>query len=436
MRCIVAIGLLLRLVYALSVRHHLLQQIDPLGYHLLATHLLEGRGFCLYYAADLCLPNLVRTPVYPAFIAFVYQLTGAHPFHVVLVQIALDTVTCWLAAWCSYRLTRSQRVMLATAALYALNPNAWLFAGALLTETVLAFILTALFALGLCAKDRHDAPFICAAIGLLCALALLTKPNVILLPAMIAVCLALWRVRWRWIGLMIGVCGLCVAPWLMRNQRLVGEPVLSTAFIDNMNRVSAVATLFYVRGEQEGHPFTAAWDAVYHADVIAAAGARYGWTRPIRSAHDLYVQMRDVQTVAGEIIVAHPAAFLQAHWDGFIRAWQPHEHRVWYQVLTGNAWNDAPSVNHTWLAHFLHLFWWGVHLLGRLFFVTAVWHYRKQAGLLISVVGGAVMITAVAGVLADMRFRFPIAPQLAIFISIGMMRLSAFRHHRGRHQHR
>lgn len=413
---IILSGFLLRWEYAKQFSlSHLLEQVDPIGYHTLATHLLAGQGFCWLNESGLCLPNLIRTPAYPAFIAGIYALFGADPACVIAIQIGLDCLTCALIARLTYQLTHSSKASLVAATLYAFNPNAWLFASAMLTENLLSLVLIGLFALLLRTQTRLNS----LSMGTVCALAVLIKPNLFFLPFLLIGCLLLKRVNWQSIGLVFVSCTACVMPWLIRNYQLVGVPTLSTAFMDNVSYVSAVATLFYHR-EAVSHPFTAEWDAVYYTDLVAVAGARYQWSRPIQSARDAYVQKADVFSIAQEIILTHPDQFLRSHWDGVKRAWSVHEHRSWYTLISGNAWGSFPSQQNVQQVVLLKRFWQMVHWVGLLGLGIGVWHLRRQYVLLIWVVGLAAGVTLVAGVLADMRFRFPVEAQLAIVMGIGL----------------
>lgn len=408
--------------YVIAIPNGLVAQVDPAGYHLLATNLLYGRGFCLPHATAGCLPNVVRVPLYPAFMAALYALFNTSPVGVVVAQILLDGVTLLLVGWTAKRLSGAATAGLLAMGLYALNPNAWLFASALLTESVLAFVLMALFALlvhGLAGERRPWTSHHAVATGVLCGAAVLIKPNLVFLPALLGFVLLVARRPWRHIALALCATVLLLAPWLVRNQLLLGRPVLSTAFTDNLGYVSAVATLFYARDE-ESHPFTAAWEDVYHGEIVAVAGASELWPRQVLSAADEDAQRRAIAQVAWGIVRTYPFAFWRAHWDGVKRPWRVHEQRAWYRLLTGRPWGVYETDGEARLGRALYLFWRGVHWLVGVGCAVALMRYRRQWVLLGWVVLLAFGVTFVAGVLADLRFRFPVEPLLLVLCGCGL----------------
>src|SRR5437870_5156450 len=88
-----AIALSARWVYALSFPANVqLEDVDARGYQALALNALTGHGFSLNTAPPY-VPDAIRTPAYPLFVAFVYSVSGRDPRHVALIQGLLDSFT-------------------------------------------------------------------------------------------------------------------------------------------------------------------------------------------------------------------------------------------------------------------------------------------------------------------------------------------------------
>ncbi|HKW89944.1 MAG TPA: hypothetical protein VJN21_14430 [Candidatus Acidoferrales bacterium] len=87
----------------------------------------------------------MRTPGYPAFLAAIYSLFGESARAVMLAQVAVDTLTCVLAAMIAALLAPREsrhRVMLAALWLAALCPFTANYTAVVLTETLAVFLTT------------------------------------------------------------------------------------------------------------------------------------------------------------------------------------------------------------------------------------------------------------------------------------------------------
>jgi 4-amino-4-deoxy-L-arabinose transferase-like glycosyltransferase len=145
---------------------------------------------------------------------------------VTLVQGALDAATALIVLAVARRLLGRGWAPWAAGGLYALNPTAWRFSNVLLTETVLAAALAwMLWAWVLYASSRRSGCLVAAAV--LAAVAALIKPNVVLVPALLATATlllprpgggAVWRQRVGPALVVLGVAGALLLPWLVRNR--------------------------------------------------------------------------------------------------------------------------------------------------------------------------------------------------------------------------
>lgn len=349
-----ALALGLRLGYAATFPPEtVVEAVDARGYHQIAVNLLEGHGFSLQ-AGPPYRPDSVRTPLYPAFVALVYTAAGPRPEAAVPVQAALDALTALLVGVVVARLAGTRRGVVAAAA-YAVMPGQIRMANALMTETVLAFCLalaTLLFtgiAAGGAARARPAGRrlALAAGCGLMLGLAVLCKPNVVALPAVYALGAA-WAARAagrraaiRAGALVLSGALLVMVPWVARNWLVFGRPMLSTAFQDNLARVTAPATLAAARDEEVA-PWTPRWEALY-GEIVARAAARYGWPEGDPDQLDaMTYEMRQSQiaAVALEVVLAHPQAALASHLAGFVRSWAPIEYQFWYEYLSGEPWSS------------------------------------------------------------------------------------------------
>jgi 4-amino-4-deoxy-L-arabinose transferase-like glycosyltransferase len=237
----VVLGLLLaafglRLAY-IFVAPHPVSWAGDSRYFVTASNLLAGNGYS-WDAAPPYAPTLASVPVYPLFIAAVYALSGSRPDAVRVAQAAVDLLTCLLVAYVAFRLAPPHlKERAALAALTAYGLFSWftlVWTACLLTET-LALFFTAL-TIAFCARGLRGARGgQWAAAGLACGLAILTRPDSVLLAAAVLLFLAARFVRARSraaLGSAVGFClalALTLAPWTLRNYLVFGvfEPLAS-----------------------------------------------------------------------------------------------------------------------------------------------------------------------------------------------------------------
>lgn len=202
---------------------------DEADYHAIATHLATGHGFS---AAD-DIPTARRPPAYPVFLSLLYRVTGPSPAAGRLAQVVLGVLVVWLTV----RVARSWFGESAGAWagwFAALNPFLIFVSGYLLTENLyLVFTLGALIAAptvaGLCRATFARA----ALVGVLLGMSSLTRPSGLpVLEWTLAVALLFGVVSWKDRVVRLVVVTACfvlvLTPWLVRNARVVGEPVLTT----------------------------------------------------------------------------------------------------------------------------------------------------------------------------------------------------------------
>ncbi len=229
---IVTVGFCLRLAWALHVQGSLLFG-DGAWYTNVAANLVHGHGFVANHnnpilePPDRPQPTAYYPPLYPVVLAGWWRAFGIGSASAELLNVCLGTLAIPLVYFLGTKLFH-RSIGLASAATYALVPNAIVWLPLPLTEA----LFTAIFLAALCVLVSFDAkrgPAINAAIfGLLTGLALLTRgEGVVLLP----VALVFWIVRHGWrlslgrLVLAAAVTMLVITPWTVRNWIQLDSPV-------------------------------------------------------------------------------------------------------------------------------------------------------------------------------------------------------------------
>jgi 4-amino-4-deoxy-L-arabinose transferase-like glycosyltransferase len=393
---ILALALALRLAYVSCLEPgSAFASIDAQGYRILALNLVE-HGVLSLRTGPPFVPDGLRTPLYPAFLTALLVATRDAPLAVPITQALIDTGTAGLVYCLGCRLAGRRRGRIA-ALTYALNPVSFLFIGEALTEVLLAFLLALTFCVFLyaLAVERRALPLMLAA-GLLSAACILCKPNVLVLPLILALGWIVDRRRvgartWAEAGALVAAALLALTPWVIRNQLTLGRPVLSLAFEDNLAHVSAVATVLEAQGERAA-PWTPRWEQVYMESVVVPAARQGAWPEgePPKDGREASRRSAEMATVARSILQEHPRAFLVAHLRGTVRSLIPELHRYWYAALTGRPWPVTESLQDAlssrqgvWQALGD---WWGRHsALARGLWVTSM--TVSAAGLVLLVAG-------------------------------------------------
>jgi 4-amino-4-deoxy-L-arabinose transferase-like glycosyltransferase len=206
-------------------------------YYRTATNLLAGHGYSEEPSPPYR-PQLANVPAYPFFIASVYVVTGERPNAVRVGQAALDVITGILVAFLAFSLapTRFKKTA-AFAALLIYGFASWftmIWVTCILAETLTIFLTTLTLALGVVALQRREKRW-WALVGLTTGLALLTRPDSVLLLSALALFLvgrAVLERIWQPVAnmaILLLVIMLTLAPWTIRNYLVFGvvQPLAS-----------------------------------------------------------------------------------------------------------------------------------------------------------------------------------------------------------------
>jgi len=219
---VLAVAVLFRAVYFFSLlgspffRHPVL---DAAYYYNWAVRLADG-GF--RFTADFS-----GNPLYAYFLAVLIRFLRAGPVLIRLVQHLLGAATCLLVYHCGRKLSGTGTGLLA-ALLYAFFPLAVFYEGWLLSASLEAFLMIALFAVLLPAGDRPAGVWFGA--GLLAGALVLARPSLVPLGAAAWIALGPDRARMKMRLVRLGLFGaglvLPLLPFSLQYYRLERELVL------------------------------------------------------------------------------------------------------------------------------------------------------------------------------------------------------------------
>lgn len=233
---IVFAGLVLRVVYVLANAGRQVTG-DGLEYYHSALLLAEGKGFIrpLEYVlsvGNLVVPTAQHPPGWTVALAPVSLLGMEGLVAHQLWACVIGAATVGVVGLTGRRLA-GPRAGLIAAAIAAFYPNLWMYERVLLSET-LALLLAAVclfVAYGFRSRPSGSAA---AALGFVCGLLALTRPEAVLLVGLLVVPLV-WlvrdadrRTRATWLGLAVAVALATMAPWAIYNSARLEHPVFLT----------------------------------------------------------------------------------------------------------------------------------------------------------------------------------------------------------------
>ncbi len=197
---------------------------------IIARNLAQGHGF----ANEPGHPTAYRYPLLPLILSLFFRIFGERYIPFLLFQSFLGALIAPIMAWIGYRVG-GRSLALLTGILVAINTELISFSRMMLTETLFSFLMSVialLCVLLFSSKVKRTGLFFLT--GIVIGLAALCRPVVIGWGILIAAILLL-RKQYR-IGTKLGMalvltagCMITVAPWLIRNQAVMGSPVFTTS---------------------------------------------------------------------------------------------------------------------------------------------------------------------------------------------------------------
>lgn len=202
---------------------------DQSGYIQLGTALATTGQFTRAPQSATYVPEAIRTPGYPAFLAAVYTVFGiGNQMAVVIVQGLAYAAICIVVFLIGRRVLNERAGLIAAWLTAAFSPLPY-FAALAMTELWTTFLLTLTVIVTFKARESRSL-WLAAAAGLLAGATALTRPVFVLLPFALfgTVMLVDWfRNSTRWL-LAIAVALLTLAPWFTYNyihfQRFTMSP--------------------------------------------------------------------------------------------------------------------------------------------------------------------------------------------------------------------
>jgi len=205
-------------------------EIDSASYHQTALALLKIGRFA-ESPQNPNVPQTVRTPGYPAFLAAIYFIFGESPPIVIIAQIFVAAGTIWLTYLIAYKLW-GQSVAISSMLLLALDNASFVHAQKLLTENLCTFMLVCtLFAgLHLLMSQQFERKW-AALLGMSLAITTLIRPinYYLILPILIGTLIYSNVVGWKWkeiaqaLTLIALPSILFVGGWQVRNYVTTGS---------------------------------------------------------------------------------------------------------------------------------------------------------------------------------------------------------------------
>jgi len=216
---VLVLAVAVRAGYVLVVMRHYHPQSDDMQYVEMAKRFAAGQGIASSFPYGYLHPTAFRPPVYPALLGSWYWLVGASVGAAQVLNVVIGALVVVAGAVLATRFG-GRTAGLVAAGLLAVYPPLLANDGAALSEPVaLLILLGALLAL----LDSRALPA-----GALVGLLVLTRPSAQLYVPVLAV--LLWhRVGIRRAAVLLAAAAVVVLPWVVRNDAVVGRPVVVTS---------------------------------------------------------------------------------------------------------------------------------------------------------------------------------------------------------------
>lgn len=207
---------------------------DQGGYKQLGAAMAKSGEFTRFPDASPFIPEVIRTPGYPAFVAVVYKLFGERTLPVAIAQAFVFALIC-VMVYAIGRRVAGERTATVAAFMTALFPPLPYYGALVLTEVWTTFVLCLAFLVCLRAMQRDRfGDFILA--GVLFSLTTIVRPAFVLLPFGLAIAMPLFvpseRSRARRLGqwgALFVAAALTLTPWFTYNYVYLGRFTLSPA---------------------------------------------------------------------------------------------------------------------------------------------------------------------------------------------------------------
>ncbi len=392
---LVGIGVAIRIGFFLASSEDPARRLyapDSFDYARLAENLRAGRGFTAD-AKPPFRPNVLRTPVYPGFLALLLALGGPLDSAGVAAGVLLSCAALWLTMSTARRWLADPRAGRLASALVALDLGAAAYANCLLTESLFVVLILLAFAC-LAPRPEGSPPRARTDLlaGVLLGASILCRPIALGLPITLAIGRPL-----RSAAILLAGAALIVLPWVLRNQ--------SAAGIFNVSSVADV-NLFYHRGR---------------AVRDAREGVEHEAPKEIPGTNDP-VRVRRMRDEGWRVILDNPVSYVRLTLVAWLRTFGPDDRPA--ALLLGipslpAPWWSAPGQEPAGARRFsaAERIIEGVFLVCLYLLAARGWRGLSDPArrpLLLSAAAVVLYFLAVSGPEYYGRFRVPIVPFLAL----------------------
>src|SRR3954471_7857351 len=217
---IVALGLAVRVLYALLAGPDLVLAGDARTFHSLANSIASGHGFVRELDG---LTTADHPPLYPLYLSL-FSLVGLKSWAAHRVASCLLGAATVGAVGILGRRVGGDRVGLVAAGIAAVYPLLWVNDATVLSESLYGLLIALALIAAYRVIDRPTAGR-AAVLGAVVALAALTRSEALGLALLLVLPVA-WRARWRGLAAAAVAGALVLTPWLVRNWIAFDRPVL------------------------------------------------------------------------------------------------------------------------------------------------------------------------------------------------------------------
>lgn len=353
---------------------------DALDYHQLAENFLLKHqfGFNVH-------PSSYRPPLYPLFLALVYMISGNSLVAVLFFQAVFGALTV-LFVFKLGRFLSTPKVGLATATIVAFDPHLIILAGMLMTEALFTLLLVAALFTTLVGFHRAQNRWFVIS-GILWGLGALTRPEGLLyLIVVLVVGISINRkeraLSIRRSALVLGLALITIAPWTVRNT-IVHKHLVVLTTNSGVN--------FWIGNHPKskgGYYFPETDNPLADTSLSEVARDRLGYREGFR------------------LILSHPLSFLRNLGLKSAIITSPLPSPIWAEISMPGV---IKNIGYVFFALWFELlFIFGI--AGMIF--SAGRYFKMLVWLLTS--GFLLYVIYVA----DIRFRAPLLPLLAIFTAV------------------
>jgi 4-amino-4-deoxy-L-arabinose transferase-like glycosyltransferase len=311
---VLGVGLVLRV--GVCVARPDLLAADPDGYVWIAEQLRAGAGFVHPDGAE---PSAYRPPLYPVLLVPFLAVFGR------VVGVAVLNVLCGLgtvvATWWLGRRLGLGRGAIVGAGIVAVDPLLVLYTSHPMTEVPFT-LLTTLLLLAIHEARSSGGWTWSAGVGAVFALAALCRPTIWAFGGLAIVVAGVGGFRGATSrlrrGAVLAALVLGVTPWVVRNQVVLGRPVVMTThggytLLLANNPVFDAEVVRQPWGTTWGRESLARWQASLEAELAASDPPIVG-----ELARDRWLRDRAIANITRD-----PAAFGRGTWFRVLRFWNP-----------------------------------------------------------------------------------------------------------------